>query len=565
MSQPGPPASASTEQTLDLRDYIAPVWQRRWLILILVVLAAGGAYFLAARQRSADLKHRVYQASTQVYIDVANPTQLIGSSAVSAPPPPNGQQMSDIATLFTDQSITQAVSKALGMRASTAGRVDASILNTGSAATYGSSIIVVTATSSSGPLAARLANAYVTQFLAARKRTEASAAAAQANALTVELGSVPKTSASERESLRLQIAGLRAVALSPQPGASQPNPAVSPGAPLPSGSPRTPIVDAVIAGIVALLLGIGLAFAASVFDRRLRRVATVEASYGVPVLGVLPHVARTGRRVEGRAIVPPEFVETFRSLRVTLRLLGDGAGMRSLVVTSALPGEGKSTVATHLALACVESGERVLLIDADLRRPSVASWFRVQPPAGLLQVLRGEVSLADAIVPLHGAAPGDHGHTGNGNGNGGHLAPPGARGALSLLVDGGHTDAPPALLATRAMASVLEIASKRYDIVIVDTAPVLVVADTVPMLGAADAVLLVARLGATTRDAGERLAEVIRRVPDSHVVGVVANDAQDSLLGGGYAGLYSTGRGSYGYGYTNGGGRSRRRSAARSR
>jgi capsular polysaccharide biosynthesis protein len=421
MSQPGPAASASTEQTLDLRDYIAPVWQRKWLILLLVVLAAGGAYALATRQRSADLKHRVYEASTQVYIEVASPTELIGSGPGAAATPPDGQQMSDLATLFTEQSITQAVSRALGMPAASAGSVSASLLDTGSAATYGSSIIVVTATSSSGPLAARLANTYVAQFLASRKQAEASAASAQASAINAQLVTLPKSSATaaERQTLRLQIVALRAIVSNPQAGAYQISPAPAPGAPLPVGSSRTPIVDAVIAGVVALLLGIGLAFASSLFDRRLRRVSNIETSYRLPVLGVLPHVSRISRVVDGHAIVPPEFVETFRSLRVTLRLLGDGAAMRSLVVTSALPGEGKSTVAAHLALACVEGGERVLLVDADLRRPSVATWFRVQPPAGLLQVLRGEASLADAIVPLHGAAPTAHNGNGNGNGNGG--------------------------------------------------------------------------------------------------------------------------------------------------
>ena len=81
---------------------------------------------------------------------------------------------------------------------------------------------------------------------------------------------------------------------------------------------------------------------------------------------------------------------------------------------------------------------------------------------------------------------------------------------------------------------------------IIDTAPVLAVADTVPLLGVVDAVLFVARLGVTTRDAAERLGEVVARVPNANVVGVVANDVHDSFLDGGYGGFYS---GRYGYGY----------------
>ena len=109
------------------------------------------------------------------------------------------------------------------------------------------------------------------------------------------------------------------------------------------------------------------------FDRRLRRVSAVESSYRRAVLAVLPHVSKSSRMVDGHAVVPPEFVETLRSLRVNLRLLRDGTPPRTIVVTSAMPGEGKSTVAAHLALTCVESGERVLLVDADLRRPTIST------------------------------------------------------------------------------------------------------------------------------------------------------------------------------------------------
>ena len=97
------------------------------------------------------------------------------------------------------------------------------------------------------------------------------------------------------------------------------------------------------------------------------------------------------------------------------------------------------------------------------------------------------------------------------------------------------------------MAATLDAAGRRYDLVIIDTAPLLAVADTMPLLDEADAVLIVARLGVTTRDVAERLADVVGRVPAANWVGVVANDARDGLLDGGYGGLYVGGRGAYGY------------------
>jgi Mrp family chromosome partitioning ATPase len=559
MSEQAPPTIAIKEETVDLRDYLRPVWRRKWLILAIVVIAAGGTYFLASRQGSG-AQTKQYATSTDVYIEVADPVSLIGASAT--PTPPDGQQMSDLSTLFTDQATTNAVYQRLGMPVGSAGSVSVGLLNTGAAATLGTSIIVVSTTSSSAELAARLANTYVAEFLASRRQSEAAAASADANATRTQLDSLSNIAANalERQTLRLQLAQQRAVELNPSPGAYQVSPAPVPSAALPAGTFHKPVQDAVLGGVVGLLLGIGLAFGLSLFDRRLRRVSDVESSYGRPVVAVLPHASKPARLLEGRPAVPPEFVETLRSLRINLQLLRNGNPPRTVVVTSAVPGEGKSTVAGNLALVCVESGERVLLIDADLRRPSISEWFGIDTEVGLTQVLRGEESLANAVVAVQrpqGARP-----TENGSPRPAPTFDPRSRGALDVLVHGDLLGNPAPLLATRAMAATLDAASRHYDVVLIDTAPILAVADTVPMLGTVDAVLLVARLGVTTRDAAERLTEVVERVASAKVLGVVANDVRDTFLDAGYGGLYS-GRRS-GYGYQNGlvGGSRKRKTTA---
>lgn len=534
MNQEGPSPAAVREQALDLRDYLRPIWRRKWLILAIVALATAGTYVLASRQRSAAERTKHYTSSTEVYIEVADPVQLIGSSGV--PNPPDGQQMSDLATLFTAQAITQAVYHRLVMPVGSAGSVNAGLLNTGSAATYGTSIILVQATSRSATLAARLANAYVDEFFASRSRSEAAAATADSNATRAQLDSLPNipSNASERRTLLLQIAQYDVVARNPSAGAYQVSPAPVPTAAIASGSSHTPIVDALIGLVVSLLLGIGIAFGLGLFDRRLLRVSAVESSYGRSVLAVLPHVSKPTRVLDGRPVVPPEFVESLRSLRLNLRLVRDRSPQRTLVVTSAVPGEGKSTVAGNLALVCLESGDRVLLIDADLRRPSISEWFGIDSQIGLTHVLRGEASLADAVVTLKQPL-------------GTPASDPRFRGELDVLVHGDVLDDPAPLLASRGMAATLDAASRRYDLVIIDTAPLLAVADTLSMLSSVDAALVVARLGVTTRDAAEHLTEIVARVPDAHVLGTVANDARDTFLDGGYGGLYSGRRGGYGY------------------
>lgn len=561
MSQQDPPVSAFRERAPDVRDYVRPIWQRKWLILAIVVLATAGTYLLASRQRTADERNKQFAASTEVYIQVANPADLVNANGAAVPP--DGQQMSDIATLFTAQPITNAAYRTLGMPVGSAGTVNVGLLATGSAATYGTNIIVVQATTTSAPLAARLANAYVAQWLASRKRSEAAAATSQANATRAQFDSLPRTSvnASERRTLALQIAQLRATAVNPSGGAYQVSPAAVPLTALPLGG-HGPIFDAAIAAVVALLLGIAVAFALSFFDRRILRVSSVESSYHRTVLAVLPHVSKPERKVDGHTIVPRAFVEPLRSLRVNLRLLRDGAPPRTVVVTSAVPGEGKSTVAAHLALVCAESGERVLLVDADLRRPIISKWFGIEARAGLTQVLRGEVPLADAIVTVY--RPQGAPASSNGTQHAAASVDPRLRGGLDVLLHGDVVDNPGPLLASQTMATTLAAVSKRYDVVVVDTAPILAVADAVPMLGGVDAVLFVARLGVTTRDAAERLAELATRVPHANVVGVVANDVRDTSIDGGYYGAaYSDRRSGYSHGNGSNGGGSRHRGGAR--
>jgi Mrp family chromosome partitioning ATPase len=209
-----------------------------------------------------------------------------------------------------------------------------------------------------------------------------------------------------------------------------------------------------------------------------------------------------------------------------------------LLVTSGIPGEGKSTVVRDLALIYAEAGEAILIIDADLRRPSIARLLGVEPPLGLAQVLRREVGIAEAVVPLH--RPGARGVSANGSNREALTGDPRLRGSIDLLSYGECVPNPVGLLGSEAMKSTLTAARGRYDIVILDSAPLLAVADTVPLLEAVDAVLLVARLGLSTRDTADRLTALIERVPKANLAGIVTNDLRGGLLDERY--------GTYGYG-----------------
>jgi Mrp family chromosome partitioning ATPase len=176
----------------------------------------------------------------------------------------------------------------------------------------------------------------------------------------------------------------------------------------------------------------------------------------------------------------------------------------------------------------------------------------VEPERGLSHVLAGGAQLASAALPV----PLEHAAESGGNG----AQPAGARrsrgsgisrvaassGTLDVLAHGEQVSNPVTLLASQAMKGMLAAASKRYDVVIIDTAPLLPVTDTVPLLGMVDAIVLVARVGVTTRDSAERVTTAIGRVPRANLVGIVANDIRDAFLNdgrGGYYGEYDAGYG----------------------
>jgi Mrp family chromosome partitioning ATPase len=279
----------------------------------------------------------------------------------------------------------------------------------------------------------------------------------------------------------------------------------------------------------------------------LKHPEELETAYGSPLLAVLPHADKTAPLAADGPALGREFREPFRVLRTNVELASVDAQPRTIVVSSAMPGEGKSTVVRNLALAFREAGKRVAVVDLDLRHSALATLFGVPLGPGMTDILRGGATLdevahpvrtslpvIDELVGAGAAAPATHEST-NGssgtNGSGPHTP------ELTLLMGGARPANPPSVLASERVVEVLDELAAGHDIVLIDSAPVLAVTDTVPLLRYADAAVFVGRLGVTTRDTVKHLREFLARVPDLNTLGVVAND------------LSKTEAGAYGYGY----------------
>jgi succinoglycan biosynthesis transport protein ExoP len=279
--------------------------------------------------------------------------------------------------------------------------------------------------------------------------------------------------------------------------------------PGPGGKVGTGLVQLLLAGLaVGLLLGVGLAYLADMTDKSFRSPEEIRGRLGLPVVAHVPIMQEEGapsspdapQMDRSLAIVHrprSAEAEAARSLRTSLFFSTKGTTHKVIQVTSPNMGDGKSTIAANLAIAIAQSGKRVVLVDADMRRPRVHSLFGVRPEVGLTSVIVGEAPLAAALV--------DSGIE-----------------RLSLIACGPRPENPAELLTQPRFEEVLAELRGQFDFVIVDTPPLMAVTDPAVAVSRMDGVFLVIRLSRNGRPAAERAREILYTL-QANVLGVVVN------------------------------------------
>ena len=284
----------------------------------------------------------------------------------------------------------------------------------------------------------------------------------------------------------------------------------TPGAPAEPNIPR----NLGFALALGLTSGIGLAFLLEGIDNTVRTPEQAQAISGLPSLGMIPLGSRTASEtnptglsvatskeaVELITIARPQsqMSESYRALRTSLLLTSLGAPPKTILITSALPQEGKTTTSINTATVLAQKGTRVLLIDADLRRPSIHKTLGMGPRIGLSNVLTGGTTVQQATV-RSSVLPN-----------------------LFILPAGTPPPNPAELLASSQMMDMLAELRDQYDHIIVDTPPTLSVTDAVVLSTRADAVVLVIRSGQTTKPALRRSRDILAQV-NARVAGVLLN------------------------------------------
>jgi Mrp family chromosome partitioning ATPase len=308
-----------------------------------------------------------------------------------------------------------------------------------------------------------------------------------------------------------------------------------------------PTRNGILGLLLGIVLGIGLAFLWEALDTRVRTAQEIgERLGGLPLLARIPVPGRRLRN-EDKLVMSEDptgvQAEAFRMFRTNLDFVTLGRDARSIMVTSAVQQEGKSTTIANLALALARAGQRVVLVDLDLRRPYVDRFFHVDGP-GVTQVALGHVSLDKALTPVAIMDPeapkksNGNGKNGNGNGNG-HARV--VKGVLEVLPAGPIPPDPGEFVGTAALTEILEQLRQRADVILIDAPPALHVGDAMTLSTKVDGIIVVTRMKVVRR---QMLAELARQLAGSPtpVLGYVVTgaDEEDSYgYGYGYGGYYA--------------------------
>ena len=280
----------------------------------------------------------------------------------------------------------------------------------------------------------------------------------------------------------------------------------------------TPIPNAALALVIGTLLGAGIAFAADYLDNTIKSVDQAAQLYGAPVLGKIPPEILHAEEARWLSVLEDPLgrtAEAYRQLRYGLDFVNFERAMKTLVVTSAAPDEGKSTVAANLAAILAQAGKKTVFIQCDFRRPTTEKFFEATQRFGLSDVLAGTLDIDDAL-----------------------LRQPRQQN-LWVLSAGDMPPNPGELLGSATMERLIAGLAEWADWIIVDTPPLLAVSDAAAATSWADGVLLVAVVGSTTREAAKQSREILQGV-GARLVGVVVRGIKRDLEPhGSYYGYYN--------------------------
>ncbi len=513
---PGYPAEPEREG-LTLRDYLDVLWRRKWVILLVVAVATGSAYFFSVRQT------KQYAASGTMFykqqIDLANPLNGAGTNAANL-----DREMATIGDVMAGPEIQKRATAVLEQQNvdTSAGYAVTAEQQKGVSAgstQAASNVVVVTGNSPDATLAAASANAYIAAYIewdTEQWRVQISGAIPVIkDQLDKYSGDAAKLT-SDYVLLKQRLQDLQILRATATGSYRALLPATVPTAPY---APN-PLRSAILGFAVGLFAGIGLAFLLEQFDTRVRKTEEIATILRQPILGRVPRIPKHELAESSLvALRHPDGhdAEAFRLVRTNLEFMAVDGEIRSLVLTSAMQGDGKSVTVANLAVSMAMAGKKVIVVDADMRRPRQAKMFGLENEVGLSTVLAGKHRVFDALVRVQ-VAPAQDGSAAKD-----FEAWAGGSEALSrlyVLPSGPIPPNPGEMVASKRFAAVLETLTSEADLVLVDSPAMLAVGDTPALAASVDGMVFLVDMDTARRPQLYTAADQLWRLP-TKMLGVV--------------------------------------------
>jgi Mrp family chromosome partitioning ATPase/capsular polysaccharide biosynthesis protein len=520
-----------------LRDYVQVARRRKWVILQAVVLVPAAALAFSLFQQ------KQYQGSAQVLLSQQNlGNQLTGTQTGYTGDPADrlAQTQADLARV-PDVAVRAIRALRIGM---TPGRFLAS-----SSVSAGANADTLTfhVTNHDPRLASRMASAYARAYVAYRLAVDTAPIEAAKKGIQQRLELTPRgtlyNSLVDKEQTLQELEALTTSNAS----------VIREGGLAVQTAPKTSR-NTVLGLVLGLLIGVGLAFLRESLDTRVRSAEAIAEQLELPLLARLPEPPRKLQDVNHLAMIDDPSgtqAEAFRMFRTNVEFAALGKDVKTIMVTSAIEREGKSTTMANLAVAFARAGERVVLVDLDLRRPFVDKFFDLSARAGITNIAVGHVTVEEALVPMElpsitsgdGSiaaaltASGQVKLLAGSNGNRRRVGE--GVGSLSVLPTGPIPPDPGEFVGTAQLTAILEELRGLADVILIDAPPLFHVGDGLTLSAKVDAVLVVTRMEVVRRPMLSEFKRLLAAMPSSKLGFVVTGAEAEETYGYGYgAGYY---------------------------
>ena len=514
------PNNESMEDGIDLRQYVSLFWHWAWLMVLAAVVAGGAAYMVSKRMTP------YYQSSTTVLVNEAPATKTTDYSSVML----SEQLTSTYAEMMAKDPVLNEVIGQLGL-SMTADELKKLV---SVAPVRDTQLIQVSVETTNAGLSAQVANTMATvfakqiqdiqgeRFAQSKATLEGQMSDIEAQIATYKAQAEGAASADEREKLDAKVTQYReiynnlltsyeSVRLSEAQSVSsvtQVEQATVANDPV---RPKT-LQNTLLAAVVGVMLVAGAIVAREALDDTIKTPEDITEKFGLPILGVINHLNGSMKKGPITLEEPSSpTAEAYRTLRTNVSHASLNGELRTIMITSAEPGEGKTTTLANLAVVMAQNGQEVIVADCDLRHPKAHVQFRLNNRKGMGNLFEQTSFVLDGSRQVSGVKN------------------------LSVVTSGSLPSNPAELLGSQKMKALVEAMEREADVVLIDTPPTLAVTDAAVLAPNTDGVLLVVKPGKTRGRAVKRMLELLGQV-EAKVLGVVLNDV-------------STSRSSYGYRY----------------